>query len=76
MNSKTSGNFRIISQIKQKWGFFHRPRNELREEGVEISAEHMAKFSPYRTEHLGRLGSFNLDLNKEFQPMSHKLNIE
>lgn len=50
--------------------------NELKEEGVEISTEHMAKFSPYRTGHLGRLGSFNLDLNKEFQPMSHKLNFE
>lgn len=50
--------------------------NELRQEGVEINAEHMANFSPYRTAHLGRLGTFNLDLDKEFQPMSQKLNIE
>lgn len=50
--------------------------NELRQEGVEINVEHMASFSPYRTAHLGRLGTFNLDLDKEFQPMSQKLNIE
>ena len=31
----------------------------------------MAGFSPYRTDHLGRLGSFNLDLSRKVMPMEH-----
>ena len=50
--------------------------NDLRAEGHDIRREHMAKFSPYHTAHLGRLGSFELDLNKEVKPMRVKLEIE
>ena len=50
--------------------------NDLRAEGHDIRREHMAKFSPYHTAHLGRLGSFELDLDKEVKPMRVKLEIE
>ena len=50
--------------------------NELREEGHDIKREHMAKFSPYHTAHLGRLGSFELDLTKAVVPIDYDLQID
>jgi len=47
--------------------------NELRDEGYDIKREHMAKFSPYHTAHLGRLGSFELDLTKAVVPIGYEL---
>lgn len=49
--------------------------NRLKVEGFEIDEEDMAGFSPYRTEHLGRLGSFNLDMQRSVEPMNHDLHI-
>jgi TnpA family transposase len=49
--------------------------NRLKFEGFEIDEEDMAGFSPYRTEHLGRLGSFNLDMQRSVEPMNHELHI-
>lgn len=48
----------------------------LREEGYDIKREHMAKFSPYHTAHLGRLGSFELDLTKTVVPIDYDLQID
>lgn len=45
--------------------------NELREEGHDIKREHMANLSPYHTAHLGRLGSFELDLTKKVVPIGY-----
>jgi len=39
--------------------------NQLKSEGYNITREHMAAFSPYHTEHLGRQGSFEIDLTKQ-----------
>lgn len=43
--------------------------NQLKAEGYNITKEHMASFSPHHTDHLGRLGSFKLDLDREAKPM-------
>src|SRR5690625_7921324 len=50
--------------------------NQLKAEGHSITREHMASFSPYHAEHLGRLGSFEIDLSKKFKPMAFELEIE
>lgn len=50
--------------------------NELRKEGYDIKREHMAKFSPYHTAHLGRLGSFELDLTKAVVPIDYDLQVD
>lgn len=50
--------------------------NQLKTEGHNITREHMASFSPYHAEHLGRLGSFEVDLSKTFKPMAFELEIE
>jgi len=47
--------------------------NHLKSEGHNITRDHMAAFSPYHTEHLGRLGSFELDLAKQVKPMTFEL---
>ena len=49
--------------------------NELREEGYDIKREHMAKFSPYHTAHLGRLRSFELDLTRAIVPIDYDLQV-
>ena len=41
-----------------------------------ITRDHMAAFSPYHTEHLGRLGSFEADLTKKVKPMTFELLVE
>ena len=43
--------------------------NELREGGYDIKREHMTKFSPNQTAHLGRLGIFELDLTQAVVPI-------
>lgn len=45
-------------------------------EGHNITRDHMAAFSPYHTEHLGRLGSFELDLTKQVRPMTFELLVD
>lgn len=38
--------------------------NQLKSEGYNITREHMAAFSPYHTEYLGRLGSLELGISE------------
>tara|TARA_R110001599_G_scaffold264269_1_gene464874 strand:+ start:13347 stop:16328 length:2982 start_codon:yes stop_codon:yes gene_type:complete len=47
--------------------------NQLKSEGYNITKAQMASFSPYHTEHFGRLGSFELDLSKKAKPMMFEL---
>ncbi len=49
--------------------------NQLQVEGHDITKEDMAGFSPYHTEHLGRLGSFDLDMSRKVKPMGFDLQI-
>lgn len=49
--------------------------NQLKADGHEITREQMASFSPYHTEHLGRLGSFELNTEREARPMTFELNF-
>ncbi|MBL4869084.1 MAG: Tn3 family transposase [Pseudomonadales bacterium] len=49
--------------------------NDLKSEGYDITLEDMAKTSPYRSEHLGRLGSFGLDLDREVIPARFDLAV-
>lgn len=49
--------------------------NQLKADGHEITREQMASFSPYHTEHLGRLGSFELNTKREARPMTFELNF-
>lgn len=58
-----------IAQISVKY------RNEMRTKGFL----RMAAFSPYHTEHLGRLGrleSFEVDLTKQVKPMVFELLVK
>jgi len=65
-------NFAILYNVNAMTEVF----NQLKAEGHEITKEHMAGFSPYHTEHLGRLGSFELDLSKKVKPMTFELNVD
>ena len=65
-------NFAILYNVNAMTETF----NQLKSEGYNITREHMAGFSPYHTEHLGRLGSFELDLTKQVKPMSFDLNVD
>lgn len=47
--------------------------NQLKSEGYDVTKAQMASFSPYHTEHFGRLGSFELDLSKKAKPMMFEL---
>src|SRR5690606_31522385 len=49
--------------------------NQLKADGHEITREQMASFSPYHSEHLGRLGSFELNTETEARPMIFELNF-
>ena len=62
-------NFTILYNVNAMTETF----NQLKSEGYNITREHMAAFSPYHTEHLGRLGSFELDLTKQVKPMVFEL---
>jgi hypothetical protein len=42
--------------------------NQFKSEGHNTTRDHMAAFSPYHTEDLGRLGSFELDLTSRSSP--------
>jgi len=48
---------------------------ELKAEGYSVTKELMAAFNPYHTEHLGRLGSFDLDLEREVKPLMYELQV-
>jgi len=50
--------------------------NQMKAEGFDIKEEDMSWFSPYRTEHIGRLGSYQLDLNRKMQTVERSLNIK
>ncbi|EDY86699.1 transposase [gamma proteobacterium HTCC5015] len=65
-------NFAILYNVNAMTEVF----NQLKSEGHNITREHMAAFSPYHTEHLGRLGSFELDLTKQVRPMTFELLID
>lgn len=65
-------NFAILYNVNAMTEAF----NQLKSEGHDITREHMEGFSPYHTEHLGRLGSFELDLTKQVKPMAFELNVD
>ncbi len=65
-------NFAILYNVNAMTEVF----NQLKSEGNNITREHMAAFSPYHTEHLGRLGSFELDLTKQVKPMKFELLVD
>lgn len=50
--------------------------NQLKSEGYDIQEEDMSGFSPYRTEHFSRLGSFELNLKRKVAPIDYSLNLE
>jgi TnpA family transposase len=50
--------------------------NDLREEGYPLTDELIAGSSPYHTENYGRLGSFNLNLNRKAQPLNFELKAD
>ncbi len=49
--------------------------NELKKEGHAVTPELMGAFNPYHTEHLGRLGSFELDLERNVKPLMYELRV-
>ena len=65
-------NFAILYNVNAMTEVF----NQLKAEGYNITRDHMAAFSPYHTEHLGRLGSFEADLTKKVKPMTFELLVE
>src|SRR5690606_21880430 len=65
-------NFAILYNVNAMTEVF----NQLKSEGHNITRDHMAAFSPYHTEHLGRLGSFELDLTKQVRPMTFELLVD
>ena len=65
-------NFTILYNVNAMTEVF----NQLKSEGHNITRDLMAAFSPYHTEHLGRLGSFELDLTKQVKPMSFELLVD
>ena len=65
-------NFAILYKVNAMTEVF----NQLKSEGYNITRDIMAAFSPYHTEHLGRLGSFELDLTKQVKPMTFELLVD
>lgn len=65
-------NFAILYNVNAMTEVF----NQLKSEGHNITRDHMAAFSPYHTEHLGRLGSFELDLTRQVKPMTFELLVD
>ena len=65
-------NFAILYNVNAMTEVF----NQLKSEGYNITRDIMAAFSPYHTEHLGRLGSFELDLTKQVKPMTFELLVD
>lgn len=49
--------------------------NEIKAEGHTVTKELMAAFNPYHTEHLGRLRSFDLDLERKVKLLMYELEI-
>jgi TnpA family transposase len=47
--------------------------NDLKKEGYPLTDELMAGCSPYHTDHYGRLGSFDPDLNRKVVPLKYGL---
>jgi len=47
----------------------------LQKDGHPIDAEILAGLSPYRTNHINRLGDYTLNLNREIRPMDYKIKI-
>lgn len=64
-------NFAILYNVNAMTDIF----NQLNAEGHNITMEDMAYFSPYHTEHLGRLGSFELDMSRQVKPMVFDLQL-
>ena len=50
--------------------------NDLRAEGYPLTAELIEGLSPYHTEHFGRLGSFDLKLNRKVKPLHFDLTAD
>ena len=48
---------------------------ELVNEGYTITPEILAKFSPYRTEHLNRFGSYDVRFDQEPLPITETLRL-
>lgn len=65
-------NFTILYNVNAMTEVF----NQLKSEGHNITRDLMAAFSPYHTEHLGRLGGFELDLTKQVKQMSFELLVD
>ena len=49
--------------------------NDLKMEGYPITKELMSEFSPYHTEHFGRLGRFELNLKRKVNPLGYELQV-
>lgn len=49
--------------------------NELKKEGHAVTPALMGAFNPYHTEHLGRLGSFELNLERNVKPLMYELRV-
>lgn len=64
-------NFAILYNVNAMTEVF----NQLNDEGHNITTADMAYFSPYHTEHLGRLGSFELDMSRQVKPMAFDLHL-
>jgi TnpA family transposase len=47
--------------------------NALRKEGIEIADEYLKYFSPFRTEHMNRLGIFQLDFDRMLAKPEYEL---
>ena len=47
--------------------------NKLKEQGEDIPDEILARFSPYWTDHLNRLGIFDVNMDKEVVPIEYDL---
>jgi len=47
--------------------------NQLVTQGHPLNPECLARLSPYRTEHINRLGTFELNLARDTEPLSFEL---
>jgi TnpA family transposase len=65
-------NFAILYNVNAMTEVF----NQLKQEGHNVTREHMAGFSPYHSDHYGRLGSFELNVPKKVKAMAFDLEIE
>lgn len=50
--------------------------NDLLKEGYDITEDLVNAFSPYRTEHINRFGSYSQQTQKELLPLQHQLNLK